>query len=565
MIQTLRDLISEYLGSDDFEVKVEGSVERGHLSTNAAFIAAERDGKKPREAAEDLRSFLHKKAPETFFDRIEVAGGGFVNVWVKDSVIRGELKKIIAAKGAWGKQKRGKETIIVEYSAPNIAKRMHIGHLRSTIIGDALANIFDYLGYKVVRWNYLGDWGTQFGKLIAAYKLWGSKKKVKKNPVEELEQLYIRFHREIKENPELEDRGREEFKKLEDGDRVNKKLWHWFKKVSLREFGQVYNLLGVNFTTHIGESYYQKNLKETIDYLKEEKIAHESEGALMIDLERFELPSIMIRKSDGATLYFTREIANLKYRIDEYEPSKILYVVANEQALHFSQLFAVAKVLGLTEGENAPELTHVKFGLVRGEEGKKLSTREGSAIKLQELLNRSISLAKDVLKEREADIKKSEIKELSEMVGIGAVKYNDLSQNRLSDIVFDWDKMLSFEGNSGPYLQYTHARLRSILKKAKRVPKPDLQALDNEKDQSLVLKLAEFPNILDRVSVSYLPNLLANYLYELAREVNSYYHSEPVLYSEPGLRNVRLNLVKATADTLRVGLKLLGIGAPDKM
>ena len=568
MIQTIRETIAERLGDSEFEVKIENSLERGHFSTNAAFILSEKENLRPKEAAEELRSFLHKHDEAKIFDRIELGGGGFINIWLSQEAVKGEFRKIVKAGRSWGRVKtpnKNKETVIVEYSAPNIAKPMHVGHLRSTIIGDAIANVYEFLGYRVVRWNYLGDWGTQFGKLIAAYKLWGNRREIAKNPIEELEKLYIRFHKELKDNPALEAEGREEFKKLETGDKKNRKLWRWFKKESLKEFNRIYNRLGVTFSVQIGEAFYEKDLDEIIDLLKEENLAKESEGALMVELERFDLPPAMIRKSDGATLYLTREIANLKYRIEEYEPKRILYVVANEQTLHFSQLFAIAKMSDLTGGKGMPELAHVKFGLVRGEAGKKLSTREGTAVKLNELLDRSVKLSEETLSTRKVDLKKSEAKEVAEILGIGAVKYNDLSQNRMSDIVFDWGKMLSFEGNSAPYLQYTYARLKSILRKAKGVPKLNGMALENERDLVLVLKLSEFPEVLDRVKETYMPSQLASYLYELAKEVNSYYHSEPVLYSESELRAVRLNLVKAASDILKTGLDLLGIKTVEKM
>ena len=568
MIQTIRETIAERLGDSEFEVKIENSLERGHFSTNAAFILSEKENLRPKEAAEELRSFLHKHDEAKIFDRIELGGGGFINIWLSQEAVKGEFRKIVKAGRSWGKVKtpnKNKETVIVEYSAPNIAKPMHVGHLRSTIIGDAIANVYEFLGYRVVRWNYLGDWGTQFGKLIAAYKLWGNRREIGKDPIEELEKLYIRFHKELKDNPALEAEGREEFKKLETGDKKNRKLWRWFKKESLKEFNRIYNRLGVTFSVQIGEAFYEKDLDEIIDLLKEENLAKESEGALMVELERFDLPPAMIRKSDGATLYLTREIANLKYRIEEYEPKRILYVVANEQTLHFSQLFAIAKMSDLTGGKGMPELAHVKFGLVRGETGKKLSTREGTAVKLNELLDRSVKLSEETLSTRKVDLKKSEAKEVAEILGIGAVKYNDLSQNRMSDIVFDWGKMLSFEGNSAPYLQYTYARLKSILRKAKGIPKLNGMALENERDLVLVLKLSEFPEVLDRVKETYMPSQLASYLYELAKEVNSYYHSEPVLYSESELRAVRLNLVKAASDILKTGLDLLGIKTVEKM
>ena len=430
MIQGIKETIAKRLGDSEFEVKIENSPERGHFSTNAGFILAEKEGMEPKEAAEELRSFLHKHDESHIFDRIELAGGGFINIWLSSESISGEFKKVVKAGVNWGKVKtkvKNKETIIVEYSSPNIAKPMHVGNLRSTIIGDAIANVYEFLGYRVVRWNYFGDWGTQFGKLIAAYKLWGNRREVAKEPMEELEKLYIRFHKELKDSPALEAEGREEFKKLETGDKKNRKLWRWFKKESLKEFNKIYNRLGVTFSTQIGEAFYEKDLGGVINLLKEEGLTQESEGALMIELERFDLPPAMVRKSDGATLYFTREIANLKYRIEEYEPKRILYVVGNEQTLHLSQLFVVAKMLDLSKDKDMPELAHVKFGLVRGEAGKKLSTREGTAIKLNELLDRSIKLAKETLDARKVDLKKSETQEVAEILGIGAVKYNDLS------------------------------------------------------------------------------------------------------------------------------------------
>src|SRR3989344_4186946 len=425
MIETIKETIAKRLGDSDFEVKIENSPERGHFSTNAAFILAEKEGIRPKDAAEDLRSFLHKHDEEKLFDRRELDDGGCINIWLSVEATKGELRRIIKAGSNWGrikKKNKDRETVIVEYSAPNIAKPMHVGHLRSTIIGDAIANVYEFLGYKVVRWNYFGDWGTQFGKLIAAYKLWGNRREVAKKPVEELEKLYIRFHKELKDDPTLEDQGREEFKKLEAGDKKNRKLWRWFKKESLKEFNKIYNLLGVSFSTQIGEAFYEKDLEGIIDFLKAEGLTQESEGALMIELERFDLPPVMIRKSDGATLYFTREVANLKYRIEEYQPKRILYVVANEQTLHFSQLFAVAKMLNLSKGKDMPVLEHVKFGLVRGETGKKLSSREGTAIKLNDLLDRSVKLSKEALTNRKVELKKSEAKEVSEILGVGAVK-----------------------------------------------------------------------------------------------------------------------------------------------
>ncbi len=562
MLKVLREAIGEVLGEEAFEIGMSESASRGHVSTNAAFILAEKEKIPPMEAAEKLRSYLHKQLPTEFLERIEIAEPGFINIWLATETIQRELKKIVKAGATLGKGSKKKDSVIVEYSSPNIAKPLHVGHMRSTLIGDALANLFEFAGYKVVRWNYLGDWGTQFGKVIAAYKLWGNKEKIRKHPVEELANLYIKFHRELDGNPELADRSREEFKKLETGDKGNIKLWKWFKKISLKELSRAYNVLGVRFSVFIGEAFYKKQLKPTINSLVEKGVARESEGALIVPLDKFGLPPALVRKSDGATLYFTRDIANLQYRLSEYHPKKILYVIGNEQSLHLAQIFATAQLLKIGEGV---ELTHVKHGLIMGKDGKPFSTREGGVIELQELIKKSIDLAGKIMKERQTDLKKGEMKEVSRAIGIGALKYGDLSQSRLSDIVFDWDKALSFEGNSAPYLQYTYARLRSILRKIKKVPKLEVSSLKLPEDLSLVIKLAEFPEALQRALSRYAPHHLATYLYELAKEINSYYQNEPVLSSEPGLRNLRLNIVKMSASVLKNGLGLLGIEAVERM
>ncbi|PIR97927.1 MAG: arginine--tRNA ligase [Candidatus Colwellbacteria bacterium CG10_big_fil_rev_8_21_14_0_10_42_22] len=564
MIKILTEIIKRQLGDSDFDVRISENPERGHLSTNAAFVLAKEKKSSPMKIAEEVRSHLRKHAPTDFFEKIEIVEPGFVNIWLTDSAIKKEFRKIVTSK-KWGKEGKKKETIIVEYSAPNIAKPMHVGHLRSTIIGDAVANTLEFLGYQAVRWNYIGDWGTQFGKLIVAYKLWGDKTKIKEDPLRAFGELYVKFHEEVKTHPELDKDGQEEFLKLEKGNKENRKLWIWFKKASLKEFAKVYDKLGVRFNTQIGESFFEKELDATIDLMVKAGIAKESEGALIVDLDDFGLPPAMARKSDGGTLYFTRDIANIHYRIKEYKPSEILYVVANEQTLHFSQIFATAQLLGFTGEEKGVKPIHVKFGLVLGEEGKKFSSREGRGIGLDEMLGASTDLAQKILEARKTGLKKKELKEVVKAVGLGAVKYNDLSQNRMSDIVFNWEKMLSFEGNSAPYLQYTYARLKSILRKAKRIPKLDTSILGESPDTAIVIKLAEFPSVLTRVKESYMPHYLANYLYELAKEINSFYQNEPVLSASSKLRGVRLNLVKASAETLKTGLTLLGIEAVERM
>lgn len=571
MLQTIRNLLQEKLGDAEFDVGISDVPEHGHVSTNVAFVLAGEKNIGVGEAAEALKKHLEENAPKNFFEKIEIANG-FLNFWLTKEALQDEFERIV--KTGNRKQEAGNR-VIVEYSQPNIAKPLHVGHLRSTIIGDALANVLEFAGHKVIRWNYLGDWGTQFGNVIAAYKLWGKKEEVEKAPVEVLADLYARFHEEAKRDTSLTARGREEFQKLEAGDKENRTLWEWFKKESLKELGVVYAMLGVGFDIWIGESFYEKKLDKLIERLKKEGVAKESEGALIVPFDKaqgkpFEnLPPALIRKSDGATLYLTRDIANLEYRLKKYKPERVLYVVDNGQSLHFEQLFQIAEKLGL----KGAELTHVKFGLVLSSDMKKLSTRTGGAISLMEVIEEAIHRAKKVVEEKqrirqahgEPELSEKEKEEIARVVGVGALKYNDLSQNRQSDIAFDWDRMLSLEGNSGPYLQYTYARLKSILCKAGKVPKFKKEALQNDADIELVLKLASFPDVVSNVSQHLFPHYLANYLHELARTVNSYYEKEPVLKAEEGLRALRLNLVSQAAETMKTGLALLGIQVVERM
>jgi len=562
MLEVTRELLRKKLDGADFVLGPPEIAGRGHISTNAAFILAEHGKTNPMDAAKELKSYLEEQAPQGFFSEIEIAEPGFLNLRFSPQAIQKEFTEVVEAGENWGKlEKKPAGTVIVEYSQPNIAKPMHVGHLRSTIIGDALANIFQFAGCKVIRWNYLGDWGTQFGKLITAYKLWGDDKEIERNPVGALNDLYVKFHEEVEDNPSLDESAREEFKKLEEGDKENKKLWTRFKKDSLKEFEEVYEILGIKFDEWKGESFFEKDLAPLTERLVHDKIAVKSEGALVVNLDNEGLPVALIRKSDGATLYLTRDIANLQYRVKEYKPSLILYVVDNGQSLHFQQLFAIADKIGV----KVEAVVHVKFGLMLSEDMKRLSTRAGLHISLTDVINEAIKRAGDIVHEKQPELSGTEKERIAKVVGVGALKYNDLSQNRQSDIAFNWDKMLSFEGNSGPYLQYTYARLRSILRKADKVGDFDPAPLVDEASLDIMLKLAMYPEAIRAVTENYFPHYLANYLYDLARAMNSYYEKEPVLKAEPALRDARIHLVQAVSDVLRTGLSLLGIGVVEKM
>jgi arginyl-tRNA synthetase len=570
MKEALSLLLKKILGTTaPVDVSVPDGELFGHYSTNVALRAAKERGVPSLELAKEYAERIAAGAPAGFFDKVEAAAPGFVNFWLSRATIQKEFQKIARDK-KFGAGNVGKgQMVIVEYSQPNIAKKMHVGHMRTTIIGAALANILELSGYRVVRWNYLGDWGTQFGKLIAAYKLWGSKEAVEKNPIEELQKLYVRFHEEMKSDPELDKRGQAEFKKLEEGDPENRKLWEWFKSESLGEFKKIYKILDVDFDTWIGESFFEGEMKATVKELLDKGIAERSEGAVVVKLDAEGLPPALIQKSDGASLYLTRDIANLRYRLKKYKPAKILYVVGNEQALAFDQLFGVAKRLGW----DSAELKHIKYGLVLGERGKKLSTREGTAEILEDLINDAVIKARDVIEAKNSDLSPEEKTEIAFAVAMGALKYNDLKENRTTDIVFNWEKMLDFFGDSAPYLQYTYARLRSILRRAGtaaeknfKLGTSEVSTLDRTAELALMRKIFEFPDIVLRAGELYSTSTVATYLYKLAGAANRFYETTPILKDEDAARlKARLALVATAASVLQKGLGLLGIKTLEKI
>jgi arginyl-tRNA synthetase len=571
MTTEITDILKKIFGADaPIELSVPDEELFGHYSTNFALRAAKAKGVAALDLAKEYAAQIAAAAPAGFFQKVEAAAPGFINFWLSDKTLQDEFKRIAADK-KYGTGNIGKgKTVIVEYSQPNIAKKMHVGHMRTTIIGAALANILEQSGYRVVRWNYLGDWGTQFGKLIAAYKMWGNKAAVEKDPIEELQKLYVRFHAEMKTDPALEKRGQEEFKKLEDGDRENRKLWEWFKKESLKEFMKMYRTLDVDFDVWIGEAFFEREMKATVRELMDAHIAERSEGAVVIKLDDVGLPPALIQKTDGASLYLTRDIANLRYRLKKYKPVKILYVVGNEQALAFDQLFAVAKKLGWDA--DGVELKHIKYGLVLGNGGKKLSTREGTAQLLEGVINEAVSRAREVIDTKNPDLAPKEKDAIATAVALGALRYNDLKENRTTDIIFDWEKMLDFSGDSGPYLQYTYARLKSILRKSKipgaklRPGAVDVSTLERTTEFALMRKLFEFPDVVVRAGELYSTSTLAVYLYKLAVAANKFYETTPILKDDDiARRNARLLLAATAAQVLQKGLGLLGIKTLEKI
>ncbi len=534
----------------------------GDYSTPLALILSKTIKDSPLHLAELISQEIQKKQSK-WIEKIIIAPPGHLNFFLKPSAFQKELKNLIKITSSLNKKKLPKKNIIVEYSSPNIAKPMHVGHLRSTIIGETLANLYDICGYKVIRWNYLGDWGTQFGKLIASYKLWGKKQQVKQNPIQALLVLYRKFHQEAKTNPDLERLAQKEFKKLEQGDKKNKKLWSWFKKESLKDFQNIYKLLGIKFDVNKSESDFEKDLFPLIESLKKKKLAQKSRGALIISLDRFNLPPALIQKSDGATLYLTRDLANLIFRIKKYHPVKILYVVGNEQDFYFKQLFALAKILGLT---SKTKVSHIKFGLILDENKKKFSTREGELITLQEVVEKALKKALRIIKEKHTSWSIQKQKRLAQVIALGALKFNSLKSFRTADIVFDWEQMLDFKGDNSVYLQYTYARLNKILLKAKKIGLGEAKLLNQELEINLIKQLLDFPLNIQRSALEYAPHLLANYLLSLADLANNYYEEVPVL-KEKNLkrRNTQLLLIKTIALTLKKGLEILGIETPEEI
>ncbi len=561
----IQKLIKDAIGRDVLaEVSVPQHISFGHYSTNVAMRLAQEEKKSPVEIAKNLAEKISYIAPTGMFQKIEAVAPGFINFWLSEKFLQKELLSIYKKKKKYGESNLGKgKKVIVEYASLNIAKEMHVGYLRNISIGDALANAHEALGYKVIRWNYLGDWGTQFGNLIAAYKWWGDRKEIEKNPIKELNALYVRFHKELKEKPQLEAEGREEFRKLEEGDKENKKLWQWFKIESLKEFHKTLKTLGVRFDLEIGESFFEKEMEPTVKELLERKIAKVSEGAVMVPLDRFGLPPALVRKSDGGSLYLTRDLANLKYRIKKYNPNKILYVVGNEQALHFEQVFRVSELMGLSHGA---DLEHVKYGLVHAEGGGKFSTRGGNVILLNDVVGKAAELAGKIVEKKNSKLSLAKKKSVAGAVALGALKYANLKEYRTTDVVFDWDKMIAFSGDSGPYLEYAYARLTSIIKKAKKIGKYDLKYLSSAEELAVMKKLLDFPEEIAKSAEQCATNNLTLYLYEFANLANRFYETTPILKDEVAARrNARLVLIDCARSVLKKGLGILGIGAPEEI
>ena len=515
--------------------------------------------KAPNTIADDLAESIEAK------DEISkvMPLGGYVNFFVnKSQLAENVIKDVLTKKENYGHSDLGQgKAVVIDFSSPNIAKPFHIGHIRTTVIGNALYKIYDSQGYNVVRVNHLGDYGTQFGKLIVAFKLWGSKEAVEANPIPELLKLYIQFHDEAEKKPEMEDEARAWFTKLENGDEEAKALWQWFRDESLKEFARVYDLLDIEFDSYAGESFYSDKMDTVIEQIKEKGLLQESQGTNVVDLEEYNMPPALITKNDGSTLYMTRDLAAAIYRKNTYDFDKCIYVVGSQQALHFQQLFKVLELMGF---EWSKDLIHVPFGMVALEEGT-MSTRKGRVVFLEDVLKQAIEKTKETVLSKNPNAKN--VDEISKQVGVGAVVFQELSNSRVKDYTFSWERTLSFEGETGPYVQYTHARCCAVLRKANEEVTTDINYdLLSDGDAAEVLKvIGSFNKSILSAMRRNEPHIVTRFVLDLAQAFNKFYHDNPILVEDEELRKARLALVAATRQTLENGLGILGMHAPERM
>ncbi len=497
-----------------------------------------------------------------FLSKVE-AVKGYLNFFIDRATYAEKVLGLCLEQGArYGADDSGAgKTVVLDYSSINIAKRFHIGHLSTTMIGNSLYRLHKFFGWNAVGVNHLGDWGTQFGKMIAAYKRWGDHDTVAAGGVDEMVKLYVRFNAEAEQDPALADEGRAWFKKIEDGDPEALEIFNWFKEVTLKDAERVYDLLGVTFDSYAGESFYNDKMQPVIDELKAKGLLIEDKGAQIVDLQEWGMPPALILRSDGATLYITRDLAAAKYRKDTYNFDKSLYVVAYQQDLHFRQLFKVLELMGC---DWYRQCEHVSFGMVSFG-GESLSTRKGTVVYLDDLLNQAIEKARAIIDEKSPDLANKD--EVARQVGIGAVVFFDLYNNRIKDIDFSWERALNFDGETGPYVQYTHARAGSVLRKAgdADASKPDFAALSDPYSQDVVRLIEQFPEVLKAAVNRSEPSMVTRYSVDLAQAFNKFYYENKVMVDDPGTRAARLMLTRAVKQLLKQALYLIGVEAPERM
>lgn len=516
------------------------------------------------------KNIAEKIADNEIFEKVEQVNA-YVNMFIsKEEFVKDVVEDVLEKGEGFGRSEiGGGKTVIVEYSSPNIAKPFHIGHIRSTVIGNSIYKIYDALGYNVIRINHLGDYGTQFGKMICAYRHWGNKEDVINEPIKTLLGYYTKFHEEVETHPELDDEAREIFTKLEHGEPEEVELWQWFRDESLKEFNRVYKMLGIEFDSYNGESFYSDKMPRFVKELEGKNLLEESRGAHIVDLEKYGLGVALITKSDGSTLYITRDIAAAVYRKETYDFYKNIYVVASQQNLHFQQWIQILELMGY---EWARDCVHVPFGLVSLEDGT-MSTRHGRVVFLEDVLNRAVEQTKEII--REKGVNTDNIDETARQVGIGAVIFNELSNNRIKDYVFSWSKVLDFNGETGPYVQYTYARCASVLRNAgeeavkkameKSLAGVDAKYLTGESSYALAKLLYRLPQVVAEAGEKFEPSIVTRHIVDIAQSFNRFYHDEHILVDNEEEKAAKLALVISAKTAIKNGLALLGMEAPERM
>ena len=521
------------------------------------FRLAKSYHKAPPMIAQDLKESIGDQA---FLSEIKVIGG-YLNFYVDKAQYAQQIIDKYNNATDYGCSDQGKDkTICIDYSSPNVAKNFHVGHLRTTIIGNSLYKIFSKLGYKVVRINHLGDWGTQFGKLIVAYKKWGSREAVEEKGIEELMDIYVKCHEEAEKDDPLNDEARAWFLKMEQGNEEALEIWQWFRDISLKEFMRVYNILGMEFDSFAGESFYRDKTADVIKRLTDDGLLKESQGAMIVPLDEYDMPPCIVAKKDGSSIYATRDLAAILYRKATYNFDRCLYVTGLEQKLHFAQVFKVIELMG---NDYAKNLVHIPYGLVSLKSGK-ISSRKGNVIFAEDLLRESINKTTSIIEEKNPDIPDKE--EVAKQVGIGAIIFNDLYNQRIKDVIFDWNKLLNFDGETGPYVQYTYARASSVLRKIGEVPDTiDYTLLTDEASIGLLKEIERYPQVIKDAAERYEPSVIARYSIDLAHAFNKFYHECQINVEDETTKYTRTNVVKIARYIIKDALSLLGIQCPEQM
>lgn len=549
----------EGLSKEEIEklLEIPKKVEMGDYAF-PCFRLAKEYRKAPQMIAAEI---AEKIGGADFLSKIEVQGG-YINFFVDKQLFAKKIMEQVSAEDFGASHIGDGQTICMDYSSPNVAKNFHVGHLRTTIIGNSLYKIFSKLGYKVERINHLGDWGTQFGKLIVAYKRWGNKEAIEKDGVSELMNIYVKFHEEAEKDDSLNDEARAWFTRMEQGDEDALAIWEWFKEISLKEYMRIYDLLGVSFDSFNGESFYRDMTSKVVETLESKNLLVESDGAKIVPLDEYDMPPCLVTKKDGSSIYATRDLAALLYRHETYNFTKCLYVTGLEQQLHFKQVFKVIELLGYDWYQG---LHHIPYGLVSLKEGK-MSTRKGQVIFAEDILKEAIQRIREIIAEKNPDLENKE--EVARMVGVGAIMFNDLYNQRIKDVIFSWDKILNFDGETGPYVQYTHARAASVLRKAgiSEVGMDiDYSVLTDEASMALLKELSRFPQVVVDAAEKFEPFVVSRYSVAVAQAFNKFYHDCQINVEDERVKMARLKLVIVTKKVIHDALELLGIASPEQM